>query len=165
MQRVIDWDKIRNEYITTATSYSRLAAKYHISRGFVSKRAAEEHWTELKRKYSADFSAKLQAAAQEEGINALRKAGDIARAALAKIEELLPVTPNGKQMDALIGALGKAAALIRDIYRLPTYAEEASMSNAAERLALDKRKTDIAETDKNGSDITITINGAEDMAE
>lgn len=40
----IDWVKIRNEYINTPTSYERLAKKYKVSRGSLSKRAKKEDW-------------------------------------------------------------------------------------------------------------------------
>lgn len=40
----IDWVKIRNEYINTPTSYDRLAKKYKVSRGSLSKKAKKEDW-------------------------------------------------------------------------------------------------------------------------
>lgn len=40
----IDWTTIRNEYITTDTSYRKLAEKYGINYGRIAKRSRSENW-------------------------------------------------------------------------------------------------------------------------
>ncbi len=41
----INWDDIRNEYITTNISYRKLAAKYGVSPTTLQKKAVREKWT------------------------------------------------------------------------------------------------------------------------
>ena len=46
-----DWLKIKTEYITTDTSYRKLAEKYGLSRVQVGNVGKEENWVELRRQY------------------------------------------------------------------------------------------------------------------
>lgn len=43
-----DWQKIKTEYITTDTSYRKLAQKYGVRYATLQARAKEEKWTELR---------------------------------------------------------------------------------------------------------------------
>ena len=54
----IDWTAIRNEYITTDTSYRKLAAKYDVNRWRITDKGKEENWPELKRQKSAKALSK-----------------------------------------------------------------------------------------------------------
>jgi molecular chaperone DnaK (HSP70) len=45
---VIEWNKIRAEYIADGTTYRQLAAKYGVSLGALGKRAEQEGWVELR---------------------------------------------------------------------------------------------------------------------
>lgn len=44
----VNWTKIRNEYVSGGGSYADLAEKYNVSYSTLSKRGAEEGWTETK---------------------------------------------------------------------------------------------------------------------
>ena len=46
-----DWQQIKTEYITTDTSYRKLAEKYGISEGYISTRAGAEGWVALRRQH------------------------------------------------------------------------------------------------------------------
>lgn len=46
-----DWNKIKTEYITTDTSYRKLAEKYSLSRNTVAERAKAEKWPSLRRQH------------------------------------------------------------------------------------------------------------------
>lgn len=47
----VDWTAIKAEYITTQTSYRKLAEKYGVSRGLVEDHGRDEKWGELRRQY------------------------------------------------------------------------------------------------------------------
>lgn len=52
----INWDKIKTEYITDATtSYRKLAEKYKISFGNICKRGRDEQWTSLRKQHSSEL--------------------------------------------------------------------------------------------------------------
>ena len=45
---MIDWKSIKTEYITTDTSYRKLAQKYGVNHTVIGQRAKKEKWVELK---------------------------------------------------------------------------------------------------------------------
>ena len=48
---MIDWNKIKIEYITTNTSYSNLAEKHGVSFKQICKVGSRENWVELRRQH------------------------------------------------------------------------------------------------------------------
>ncbi|WP_456077946.1 hypothetical protein [Mogibacterium diversum] len=54
----MDWNKLEVEYITTNTSYAKLAAKYHTSARTISEYARRHEWKEKRRKYVSDTVGK-----------------------------------------------------------------------------------------------------------
>lgn len=54
----IDWTTIRNEYITTDTSYRKLAEKYDIGLGQIFKKGKGENWPELRKQKDCKKIAK-----------------------------------------------------------------------------------------------------------
>ena len=54
----MDWNKLEVEYITTNTSYAKLAAKYGTSARTVSEYARRHEWKEKRRKYVSDTVGK-----------------------------------------------------------------------------------------------------------
>ena len=55
----IDWVKIKNEYITTQTSYPKLAKKYNIAQATIGRYASADNWVEAKEKYKIETSQKI----------------------------------------------------------------------------------------------------------
>ena len=87
----IDWIKIKNEYISTNTSYRKLAEKYGVSQQSISLHGKEENWVELKEKSLSKISTKIEqktvekiADAESDRISRMNKAAD---RLLEKIEE------------------------------------------------------------------------------
>ena len=46
-----DWQAIKTEYITTDTSYRKLAQKYDVHHAVIGQRAKAEKWVELRRQH------------------------------------------------------------------------------------------------------------------
>lgn len=53
-----DWQKIKTEYITTDTSYRKLAQKYGVRYATLQARAKEEKWTALRDQYRTSTVSK-----------------------------------------------------------------------------------------------------------
>jgi len=47
----INWEKIKNEYITTNTSYTKLAKKYGISCASIKVKGSKEKWVQERKKH------------------------------------------------------------------------------------------------------------------
>ncbi len=82
------WEEIKTEYITTQTSYKKLAEKYGVSPGTVADRGRFERWGEERRKY-------LQKTVQK----SLDKIGDQQAENLVRVDALA---------DQLLDKLGQA---------------------------------------------------------
>lgn len=68
-----DWQAIKTEYITTDTSYRKLAEKHGISRVQVANVGKDEGWVELRRQYLAETLSKtLDAMSDAEAARAAR---------------------------------------------------------------------------------------------
>lgn len=53
-----DWDAMKTEYVTTKTTYSRLAEKYGVSISQIKIVAAREGWTKERKKFASDVQQK-----------------------------------------------------------------------------------------------------------
>jgi hypothetical protein len=47
----MEWHKIKHEYVTTDTSFRKLAAKYGVSSTAIASRSKKEHWIEQREQY------------------------------------------------------------------------------------------------------------------
>lgn len=52
----MDWQKLRNEYVTGESTYKEIAEKYGISHGNVREHGCREKWTEERKKHRARVS-------------------------------------------------------------------------------------------------------------
>lgn len=55
----VEWDKIKHEYISSNTSYRKLAEKYNVAFGTLRKRAAKEKWVEKRNIYRHKTDTKI----------------------------------------------------------------------------------------------------------
>lgn len=66
---MVDWKKLKTEYITTNTSYRKLAKKYDIPFNTIQCRAKKEKWVELRNQYQDNIVAKSVKKAEENSID------------------------------------------------------------------------------------------------
>lgn len=90
----IDWIKIRNEYINTPTSYDRLAKKYKVSRGSLSKRAKREDWTGKRAECIKKAQERLSEQSIEAQMNYQEKLMQVRSKLLDKIDRAVDALEN-----------------------------------------------------------------------
>ena len=83
-----DWQAIKTEYITTDTSYRKLAEKYGVSRVQIGNVGKEENWVELRRQHLDRTVTKTVAAVENAQANRAKKMLAVADKLLQKIEAL-----------------------------------------------------------------------------
>lgn len=87
----VDWNKLKAEYIAGGTSYRKLAEKYGVSESTLRKRAAKEHWSELRNKAGTKTEQKIIEKTSEKSakkaISKEQKINAIADKLLDKIEK------------------------------------------------------------------------------
>lgn len=84
-----DWQAIKTEYITTQTSYRKLAQKYGVSRVQIGNVGRDEKWVELRRQHLDNTVAKTVAAFEDAQVNRAKKMQSVADKLLLKIEALV----------------------------------------------------------------------------
>lgn len=84
-----DWKAIKTEYITTQTSYRKLAQKYGVSRVQIGNVGRDEKWVELRRQHLDNTVAKTVAAVEDAQVNRAKKMQSVADKLLLKIEALV----------------------------------------------------------------------------
>ena len=176
---MIDWTSIKSEYITGNISYRKLADNWGVSFRTLSDRAVREGWKEARDAHRNNVLAKtVQKVASRKATTTANKLCDLQEAAdnmgrviagifadteqfhrhivteglgmgSTKVEERRYEKVDTKAIKDLTGALKDLAAVMRNIYDLPTAQEQAAMDIAAERLRLDKAK---AEAEQNTSE-------------
>lgn len=84
-----DWQAIKTEYITTDTSYRKLAEKYGVSRVQIGNVGKEENWVELRRQHLDRTLTRTIAAVENAQVNRAKKMQTVADKILNKIESLV----------------------------------------------------------------------------
>ena len=84
-----DWQAIKTEYITTDTSYRKLAQKYGINVTTIAKRAGDEKWVEQRKQHANKTQAKTLEKISQQEANRAAKIHSVADKLLNKIEALV----------------------------------------------------------------------------
>lgn len=84
-----DWKAIKTEYITTDTSYRKLAQKYGVNPTNIAKRASKEKWTEERKKNANKALSKTLNAISSKQAERTAKLICVSDLLLDKVKELL----------------------------------------------------------------------------
>ena len=82
-----DWKAIKTEYITTDTSYRKLAEKYGIDQATIARRAKKEDWVSSRQQHDIKTQAEMQAAVGKEQVDRATRLMRVADKLLCKIEQ------------------------------------------------------------------------------
>ena len=117
-----DWQAIKTEYITTDTSYRKLAQKYGIHYKVISDRGKAEEWVELRSQHRAKtLTITLDKISKQEAKRAA-KIRTVADKLLNKIEAMVD---GGKPLDTkAIRALTAAVKDLKDILGVKSALDE-----------------------------------------
>ena len=82
----VDWLKLKTEYITTDTSYRKLAKKYGPSVTQICNRSKAEHWQEQKEQHLNGVFTKTISKEQSKAVDRYTRLTNVADKLLSKIE-------------------------------------------------------------------------------
>ena len=146
-----DWAKIEAEYITTDTSYRKLAEKYHIDQATIARKAKRDDWISKRQHHINKTQAKVLAADTQKKVNraaALNEAADL----------LLERTLNGikafKELPAT--AAKNYSDALKNIKEIHMIRSEEDIEEQKARIA--KLQKEAAEEDKEKT-ILVTLEG------
>ena len=86
---VADWQTIKTEYITTDTSYRKLAQKYGVSTTQICNVGRDEKWVEQREQFLNKTTAKTLEKISQQEANRAAKIHSVADKLLAKIEAMV----------------------------------------------------------------------------
>ena len=145
-----DWQAIKTEYITTDTSYRKLAEKYGVSRVQIGNVGKEEGWVELRRQHLDNTVTKTVEAISEQEVDRAKRILTVADKLLNKIEAIVDAVDGVDIPAKSIRALTAAVKDLKEIQgvrsKLDDQEQEARIANlrkAAEKD--DDDDTDVIE--------------------
>lgn len=149
----MDWDAIKTEYITTDTSYRKLAEKYKVSFSTLRKIAAKEHWTELRHNVEAKRDTELVEKLGKKTAKIDSKYYDLVDKLFDKAEWVIENTPVWT-----VNAIKEMATAMKYLKECKGVKSDADMREQEARIANLNRQ---AAVDDTVNEVTVTIEGGE----
>ena len=139
-----DWQAIKTEYITTQTSYRKLAQKYGVSTTQICNVGRDEKWVEQREQYLNKTSAKTLEKISRQEANRAARIHSVADKLLNKIEAMVdgdrPLDTKG------IRALTAAVKDLKEIQSVKSALDEqeqkARIANLQKQVDKDEDKTE-----------------------
>lgn len=153
----IDWDAIKNEYLTTKTSYRKLADKYGVNKDTIWKKGKDEDWDGQRRRHSDNVQTKMLEADTEQKISGAKKLNEAAEMllgiAVAQMQARNPMEMSTQEMKHISGVL-------RDVKETLMIKSDADRREQEARIANLQKQ---AEKEEQNHDVTITIAGGDPL--
>ena len=139
-----DWQAIKTEYITTDTSYRKLAQKYGISHVQIGNVGKQEKWVELRRQHLDKTFANTVDAISQQQVDRAKRFQTVADKLLTKIEALVddPEPLSTKELRALSAAMKDLKEIQGVKSDLDKQEQEARIANLRKQADKDEDKTD-----------------------
>lgn len=180
----VDWEAVRIDYVCNGLKLRELQEKYNVSMTVISRKSMADDWRSQKQKHVEKCFRKAEekaANAEADRLDKLRRATelalDIAVTALEDNDQFKRyIVTEGcgmgesvasekkfdkydlKALKDLTSIIKDLTGLTRDFYGIPTQAQAEAQRIAAERLELERRKTDAAvgsDEDEDGTGVVL----------
>ena len=135
-----DWQAIKTEYITTDTSYRKLAQKYGVSATQICNVGRDEKWVEQREQFLSKTTAKTLEKISQQEANRAAKIHSVADKLLMKIEEIVE---SGELLDTKgIRALTAAVKDLKEIQSVRSYLDKQEQEARIANLRKQAEKDD-----------------------
>lgn len=142
-----DWAAMKMEYITTDTSYRKLAEKYGVSRVQVGNVGREEGWVELRRQHLDNIVTKTVEATEQQEINRTMRILAVSDKLLDKIEAIVDTVGT----DTTAKAIRALTAAVKDLREIQGIKSELDSEEQRARIANLRRQAE--KEDVSGSEV------------
>ena len=151
-----DWQAIKTEYITTDTSYRKLAQKYGIHYKVISERGKDEKWVELRSQHRDKTLTKTLDKISQQEANRAAKIHSVADKLLLKIEAIV-------ESEELLDTKGIRAltAAVKDLKEIQSVRSALDKQEQEARIANLRKQAD--KDDDNKEPIQVII--GDDLSE
>ena len=154
-----DWNKIKTEYLTSDTSYRKLAQTYGVNATTIAKKASKEDWVSQRQQQANRTLSKTLMAVSNRQVNRAARLQEVADKLLKKIEAAV----DDYNMEVLLvdrQSLRQITGALKDIKDIQMIRSEADLREQEARIAKLLKE---AEREDNGPNkVVIQIEGGED---
>ena len=154
-----DWNKIKTEYLTSDTSYRKLAQKYGVNATTIAKKASKEDWVSQRQQQANRTLSKTLTAVSNRQVNRAARLQKVADKLLNKIEAAV----DDYNMAVLLvdrQSLRQITGALKDIKDIQMIRSEADLREQEARIA--KLLKDAEREDSGPNKVVIQIEGGED---
>ena len=135
-----DWNQIKTEYITTDTSYRKLAEKYGIDQATISRRAKKEDWVGQRQQHVSRMQAQILTSDAKSKVERVARLKTVADKLLNKIEQA--VECDAPMQAAAIKNLSEALRNIQQAQMLRTEMDDLEQEARIAKLQKEARNED-----------------------
>lgn len=132
-----DWKAIKTEYITTDTSYRKLAQKYGVHPTNIAKRASKEKWTEERKKNANKALSKTLNAISTKQAERTAKLIGVSDLLLDKVKELLETNAELLVDTSIMRDISVVLKNLKDIQMIRSDADMREQEARIEKLRKD----------------------------
>ena len=132
-----DWQAIKTEYITTDTSYRKLAQKYGVSATQICNVGRDEKWVEQREQFLSKTTAKTLEKISQQEANRAAKIHSVADKLLLKIEEIVE---SGEMLDTK--GIRALTAAVKDLKEIQSVRSELDKQEQEARIANLRKQAD-----------------------
>ena len=154
-----DWNKIKTEYLTSDTSYRKLAQKYGVNATTIAKKASKEDWVSQRQQQANRTLSKTLTAVSNRQVNRAARLQKVADKLLNKIEAAV----DDYNMAVLLvdrQSLRQITGALKDIKDIQMIRSEADLIEQEARIA--KLRKEAEREDRVPNKVVIQIEGGED---
>ena len=137
-----DWQAIKTEYITTQTSYRKLAQKYGVNVTNIAKKASAEGWVEQRKQYAIETQTKTLEKISQQEANRAAKIHSVADKLLNKIEAMV----DSEKLDTK--AIRALTAAVKDLKEIQSIKSDLDEKEQRARIANLQKQADKTEDNK-----------------
>ena len=137
-----DWQAIKTEYITTDTSYRKLAQKYGVNVTNIAKKASVEGWVEQRKQYANETQSKTLAKISQQEADRAAKIHSVADKLLLKIEAMVD---SEEPMDTK--SIRALTAAVKDLKEIQSVRSELDRQEQEARIANLRKQAEKEEGD------------------
>ena len=142
-----DWQKIKTEYITTDTSYRKLAQKYGVSYNAIGNRSRDEKWQDLRDQHLSNTMTKTMNAIASQQASRAARLQSVADKLLTKVERLIE---DDEELLADTSSMRDISRILKDLKDIQMIKSDADAREQEARI--DKLRADAQQRNNDDDD-------------
>lgn len=139
---MVDWVKVKTEYITTEIGYRKLADKYGVSFRTLSQKAKDEEWVQERRKHRENIVKKAVRKVEDHESRKMARFATVSDKLLNRIERIIEESETGQISAKDIRSL---TAAVKDLKEIQGVRSELDRQEQEARIANLRRQAESEE--------------------